>query len=478
MNIPEHSGAPTPGGGTGIDRGQPPRRHHVSKACGPCRKKKTKCNGQRPICHACLIADTPEACSWDGLDKRQGCAADITALQERVGALEAAPDLQRRVQDLESTVQALLNHIGSMQNMMPNLQHMSKSNLPPPTPASATAPPPYLPISASKDPNSALPQLHNGGNVYLPVQPAPEWGRQPSAVVSTGSGFVTEVGIAPRLTVQRASPPTGHGLAASARSLPARKLSVEIPGFTQPPLTPAPESTPSSGAPASAMGFSPSHFARSPGSQSSNRSLHVPVVPGWNNPHSPGTPSSASSFSSQAPSIISSAAGQGFANPLRGPQNPMLSHAAPHAASQVPPTTASQSLHSPAARDSAGRNPVGVAGFALFQSSYPRVQSMSPSDSVATSQAPSMSPPATVPGFAAAGPSRWPTTVHTPITPVNGIAGPRYHLPDNIPTAQDAVPAVAPVEDNVARHSGDVLLIEDTSLHDMMQYFVWGQPQR
>lgn len=47
----------------------PRKRSRISMACERCRKRRTKCNGQRPTCSACLSVATP--CHWPEIDMRK-----------------------------------------------------------------------------------------------------------------------------------------------------------------------------------------------------------------------------------------------------------------------------------------------------------------------------------------------------------------------------------------------------------------------
>ncbi|ROT37566.1 hypothetical protein SODALDRAFT_200087 [Sodiomyces alkalinus F11] len=67
------------------------RRPQTRVACTPCRRKKSKCDGRRPVCSACTNAGSPQDCEYDA-------DPDIS----RVAALrKKSEDLQRRVALLE-----------------------------------------------------------------------------------------------------------------------------------------------------------------------------------------------------------------------------------------------------------------------------------------------------------------------------------------------------------------------------------------
>lgn len=87
--------------------GGPPqaKRQRVSQACGPCRDRKTRCDGRQPVCVACEDRGVASTCNFDyvrrqrtrhsnaGEKKRQGDRALPSDPATRRDAAQALSDL-------------------------------------------------------------------------------------------------------------------------------------------------------------------------------------------------------------------------------------------------------------------------------------------------------------------------------------------------------------------------------------------------
>ncbi|RDL38004.1 Zn2 DNA-binding protein [Venustampulla echinocandica] len=91
----------------------PPKRRCISSACMPCRKRKSKCDGLQPACHACTTAYHSE-CYYD-IDsdhRRKGALKrDIAQLKEDLGPRNAILDAIRK--GSESVVDDIIELIRS-----------------------------------------------------------------------------------------------------------------------------------------------------------------------------------------------------------------------------------------------------------------------------------------------------------------------------------------------------------------------------
>ncbi|EJD55105.1 hypothetical protein AURDEDRAFT_178920 [Auricularia subglabra TFB-10046 SS5] len=452
-------GAPSPGSNKAAGPGgQHPRGHHVSKACDSCRKKKGKCDGERPSCLPCTSAGTP--CTWKGHDRRLGPAAEIKALQERVRVLEAR-DQQGRSQDFDNLIQALIGRFGSIDNVAQVLQNLMLLN--PSVLNQATLPPASTPSSYVANPGERQPRLpqpslptepQSGGGVHLAV---PIFYRQRTVSTSSSdSGFASE-----------ASSIAFQGFTAATQISHTPRLSLTIPGEgNQTSLTPAPKSTLASDIPASAVaGFSPSPFAHPP----TGGRLNVPVQHGWGRQRASSAASPSSSFISNASNMASSSTGQSFAIPIRGLQNPMPAPTIPSVANQVPPTPSCEQTPSSGVPDSGGSDPhwphfafpQGRQGgdsnyLPVPQWNRQRSASMSSSDSGFASETFSMASSFTGQGSAAAGPS--------------DVATSRHYAHVNISDGHPRSPAT----NHFSGSCGDAQPTEDTPFDDLTQYLAWN----
>ena len=59
-----------------IDPHRPRKRQRVSRACDPCRNRKTACDGRRPVCMACESRDAAETCTYQFVPKRESLSVD------------------------------------------------------------------------------------------------------------------------------------------------------------------------------------------------------------------------------------------------------------------------------------------------------------------------------------------------------------------------------------------------------------------
>ncbi|KAE9973306.1 hypothetical protein BLS_003645 [Venturia inaequalis] len=99
-----HMQGKTPDGGNGADgvqskaAGKSLKRAKVTAvACQPCQKRKSKCDGQRPICSACNTKRTETDCHYDSAgDQRR-----TTSLKERIDAGE------RENEDLKTIIETM-----------------------------------------------------------------------------------------------------------------------------------------------------------------------------------------------------------------------------------------------------------------------------------------------------------------------------------------------------------------------------------
>lgn len=70
---------------------RPSKRRKTLLACEYCRNKKTKCDGERPVCGACAKRSWgPDRCFWKHVDGREDTVP-----------LGLVRDLERRIQELE-----------------------------------------------------------------------------------------------------------------------------------------------------------------------------------------------------------------------------------------------------------------------------------------------------------------------------------------------------------------------------------------
>lgn len=77
----------------------------VRSACLQCKKRKTKCSGQRPICQSCK--DCVLDCLWEvpeGLTRMEGLREKLQSVTNRVDNLEALVGRMRDGTDEESTM--------------------------------------------------------------------------------------------------------------------------------------------------------------------------------------------------------------------------------------------------------------------------------------------------------------------------------------------------------------------------------------
>ncbi|KAI7894180.1 uncharacterized protein EV154DRAFT_108687 [Mucor mucedo] len=136
------------------------KRAKIVSACGECRRKKTKCNGEQP-CRNCEKSGVPciyPSCSNE--DKRNAPSkAALEAIEERLKTIE---DMLRTI------IKAQNVHSINMDPVVNNFLHgESKSCSPPPAlpasappPAAATAPPPVLPPTSPSQQNR-LPSIRS-----------------------------------------------------------------------------------------------------------------------------------------------------------------------------------------------------------------------------------------------------------------------------------------------------------------------------
>ncbi|WPA98880.1 uncharacterized protein RHO25_003493 [Cercospora beticola] len=70
--------------------GQPPqKRQRVSQACGPCRDRKTRCDGRQPICRACETRGVANTCNFDYVRRQR---------RPRTSGVQGAPGSSQHAQ--------------------------------------------------------------------------------------------------------------------------------------------------------------------------------------------------------------------------------------------------------------------------------------------------------------------------------------------------------------------------------------------
>ncbi|KAH8829218.1 hypothetical protein DL96DRAFT_1597202 [Flagelloscypha sp. PMI_526] len=70
------------------ERPKATRGKYVSQACSPCRARKTKCDGQRPICRSCSHSGRTAECRWEPRQGTPKPPALVLKLQQRIRELE------------------------------------------------------------------------------------------------------------------------------------------------------------------------------------------------------------------------------------------------------------------------------------------------------------------------------------------------------------------------------------------------------
>lgn len=77
----------------------------VTSACVQCRRKKTKCSGQRPVCRSC--GDGGVECMWqvpEGLTRIDGMKKELQSVLDHINLLEALVKMMQDGSDEESTM--------------------------------------------------------------------------------------------------------------------------------------------------------------------------------------------------------------------------------------------------------------------------------------------------------------------------------------------------------------------------------------
>ncbi|KAJ7621071.1 hypothetical protein FB45DRAFT_1062110 [Roridomyces roridus] len=71
------------------------RRPYAAIACSVCRTKKSKCDGQRPVCSSCAAAGRNDECTWarDTAPRKPRSEAQCEALKKRADSLQSYIDL-------------------------------------------------------------------------------------------------------------------------------------------------------------------------------------------------------------------------------------------------------------------------------------------------------------------------------------------------------------------------------------------------
>ncbi|KAF7343396.1 Zn(2)-C6 fungal-type domain-containing protein [Mycena venus] len=71
------------------------RTRYATQACTICRTKKSRCDGERPVCGSCTAAGREDECSWgrDTVSRKPRTEAHFEALRKRADALQAYVDM-------------------------------------------------------------------------------------------------------------------------------------------------------------------------------------------------------------------------------------------------------------------------------------------------------------------------------------------------------------------------------------------------
>ncbi|KAL2803055.1 hypothetical protein BJX63DRAFT_89140 [Aspergillus granulosus] len=136
-----------------------PRRENVTMACNPCRISRKKCDGKKPSCSICTARD--RVCEYAEFDGRAKLEA-TTAIQK----------LQKKIEDLEKTVQQLRSD-GSLQatdplQSSPETRGLVSENIKGKRPVrdAASPPPLYTTTWSTYIPSTAIATLDGGNDRY------------------------------------------------------------------------------------------------------------------------------------------------------------------------------------------------------------------------------------------------------------------------------------------------------------------------
>ncbi|KAG0168968.1 hypothetical protein DFQ28_004127 [Apophysomyces sp. BC1034] len=142
------------------------KRAKIVSACGECRRKKTKCNGEHP-CRNCEKSAVPCVYPSSNADDKRNAHSKVAleAIEERLKAIE---DMLRTI--LQSHISAADLDPVAVNNFLNPDKSLSSSPVSPPSPAQLPPPPP--PQQSSSD--LRLPSIHNlsAPTPAYPQQPA------------------------------------------------------------------------------------------------------------------------------------------------------------------------------------------------------------------------------------------------------------------------------------------------------------------